>query len=83
MDLTLCNINTQYFSELTGTPEGLKLLSSHPPSLRAVAGRLHDEEIYTAKDAMRTFINISAEEGGAESLLSLENFNMTEEMAKV
>lgn len=39
--------------------------------------------MYTAKDAMRTLVNISAEETGAEVLLSLKEVDVVDEMVKV
>lgn len=75
--------NLLVISELTGTPDGLKLLCSKPKILTAVAGLIRDEEVYTAKDAMRTLVNISAEETGAEVLLSLKDVDIVGEMVKV
>lgn len=75
--------NLLVISELTGTPDGLKLLCSKPKILTAVARLIRDEEVYTAKDAMRTLVNISAEETGAEVLLSLKDVDIVGEMVKV
>lgn len=69
-------------AQLTGTPEGLSLLSSRPDALIAIIGLIRDPEIYTGKDAMRALVNISAEEPGAEALLELKDANITTEMIK-
>ncbi|XP_063610745.1 protein HGH1 homolog [Penaeus indicus] len=69
-------------AQLTGTPDGLKLLCSKPKILAAVTRLIRDEEVYTAKDAMRTLVNISAEETGAAILLSLKEVDIVGEMVK-
>lgn len=69
-------------AQLTGTSEGLQLLSLRPDILTAVIGLIKDPEIYTAKDAMRTLINLSAEESGASALLALKDVDVTTEMIK-
>ncbi|XP_068207016.1 protein HGH1 homolog [Palaemon carinicauda] len=69
-------------AQLTGTSEGLELLSSRPDILTAVIGLIRDPEIYTAKDAMRTLINVSSKESGSAALLALKDVDITTEMIK-
>lgn len=69
-------------AQLTGTPEGLSLLTSRADILTAILHLIRDSEIYTSKDAMRALINISAEESGAEGLLALKDVDITAEMVK-
>lgn len=69
-------------AQLTGTSEGLALLSSHTKILTAVVRLIRDSEVYTGKDAMRTLINVSAEESGAAVLLALKDVDIVTEMVK-
>lgn len=78
-----CITMTYPFSELTGTLEGLRLLSSRPDALVAVLRLIRDPETFTAKDAMRILINVSAEEAGASALLAIEEPEIVAEMVKV
>ncbi|KAG7177736.1 protein HGH1 homolog [Homarus americanus] len=69
-------------AQLTGTPEGLSLLSSRPDALVAIMRLIRDSEIYTGKDAMRALVNISAEESGAAALLAVKDVDVVSEMVK-
>lgn len=69
-------------AQLTGTSEGLQLLSSRSDALVAVMKLIHDPEIFTAKDAMRILVNVSAEEAGASVLLAVKEPEVVAEMVK-
>ncbi|KAG0721292.1 Protein HGH1 [Chionoecetes opilio] len=69
-------------SQLTGTPEGLQLLSSRPDALVALLRLTRDLENSLAANALRTLVNVSAEEVGAAALLALEEPEVVGEMMK-
>ncbi|CAL4215298.1 unnamed protein product, partial [Meganyctiphanes norvegica] len=75
------NVKKHIF-ELTGTKDGIALLSSNSQILKCVLGLIRDSEKFTAKDAVRTLVNISAEESGASSLLALTEIDIVLEMVK-
>ncbi|KAK3872404.1 hypothetical protein Pcinc_022504 [Petrolisthes cinctipes] len=70
-------------AQLTGTPEGLKLLSCRGDILCAVVRLVRDPETYTAKDAMRVLVNMSAEEEGATALLKLDGVEVVGKMVEL
>lgn len=69
-------------AQLTGTPEGLQLLSSRPDALVALLQLIRDPEASTAMNSMRTLVNLSAEESGAGALLALGEPEVVGEMMK-
>lgn len=71
-----------HIKQLTGTKEGIALLTSNAKILKCILGLIRDSEKFTSKDAMRTLVNISAEESGATSLLALEGVDIIAEMVK-
>ena len=59
------------------------MLRKNEPILKAVLKLIHDQEINTAKDSLKTLINISAEESGATTLLESQELNIVFELIKV
>lgn len=78
----LKSASCMHIKQLTGTKEGIDLLSSNAKILKCILGLIRDTEKFTSKDAMRTLVNISAEESGACSLLELQAVDVIEEMVK-
>lgn len=71
-----------HLKQLTGTKEGLALLCSNTKILKCILGLIRDSEKFTSKDAMRTLVNISAEESGASILIALQEVDVIAEMVK-
>lgn len=69
-------------AQLTGSPEGLQLLSSRPDVLKAVIQLVHDPDTSTVLNAMKILVNLSAEEAGAKALLALTEPHVVDEMIK-
>jgi len=71
-----------HIKQLTGTQSGITLLLSNSKVLKGVIGLIRDSENFTSKDAMRTLVNISAEQSGASCLLALQEVDIVLEMVK-
>ncbi|XP_045130041.1 protein HGH1 homolog [Portunus trituberculatus] len=69
-------------AQLTGTPEGLQLLSSRPDVLKAVVRLVHNTDTSAVSEALTTLINLSAEETGCKALLDLMELCVVDEMIK-
>ncbi|MPC14236.1 Protein HGH1 [Portunus trituberculatus] len=70
-------------AQLTGTPEGLQLLSSRPDVLKAVVRLVHNTDTSAVSEALTTLINLSAEETGCKALLDLMELCVVDEMIKL
>lgn len=73
--LDLKAVSLTHVLGLTGSKDGISLISNCPELLAKIIALTEDDSESIRKDAILTLVNISAEENGAEALV--EQVNMT------